>query len=163
MYQALSKEYIIAEGCLDIDNFETVVDRYFGVLLTGTAEAMEAFLSQALQVNHEAAYADFYYPVLKAEEQQRFIGMLTETQKEMADQFRADGQNVYFRLDQKNLPFLAAVTARELLFSTFYFAREKAVVWGNYELKYPLFCEEEETLKRYIQLAEQNGLTKEWL
>lgn len=37
------------------------------------------------------------------------------------------------------LTLLADLSARELLFSTFYFTRPRCTVWGNYGLKYPVF------------------------
>jgi len=161
MYQALSKEFILAGGCMDIESFDAAAARYPFKVLSGTAEAMEQFLAMAVKDNEGHAYADFYYPVLKAEEQKRFMKALDERQREMAENFAVDRQNVYYRLDEKNLPFLSSITARELLFSSFYFVRYKAVVWGNYNMKYPLFCESEEVLEYYIVMAGQNGLKAE--
>jgi len=161
MYQALSKKFILAAGCMDIENFDAAAARYPFKVLSGTAEAMEQFLSMAVKENGSDAYADFYYPVLKAEEQKRFMNALDERQRKLAERFAAHGQNVYYRLDEENLPFLARVTTRELLFSSFYFARYKAVVWGNYNMKYPLFCESEKVLEHYIILAGLNGLEAE--
>ena len=58
----------------------------------------------------------------------------------------------------ENLFFLAEITARNWLFSTFYFTKQKAGVWGNYGLEYPLFCEEGETLECYKNIAQECGL-----
>lgn len=158
MYHALSRGFISKQGCLEIESFEMAKERYAAVVLSGTKETMNQFLLEALVFNDAAAYVDFYFPILKAEEQHRFLNALNADQRSFVASFEADGQNVYYQLDKNNLPFLAEVTAAELLFSTFYFAKEKAVVWGNYELKYPLFCESSEVLVRYIKIAEQTNL-----
>jgi len=49
-------------------------------------------------------------------------------------------------------------TARNWLFSTFYFADKKAMLWGNYDLKFPIFCEDEANLQEYMELAKVYGL-----
>lgn len=163
MYRVLTREFLSEQGCLETESFEIAKERYAAVVLSGTKDAMNQFLLEALAHNEAAAYVDFYYPVLKAEEQQRFLDALKAEMRSFVTSFEADGQNVYYRLDKNNLPFLAEVTAAELLFSTFYFAKEKAVVWGNYGLKYPLFCESSEMLERYLKMAERNNLTTEYL
>jgi len=161
MYQVLTREFLSEQGCLEIKSFEMAKERYAAVILYGTKSAMKQFLLEALAHNENAAYVDFYYPVLKAEEQHRFLDALNAEEQSLVTSFEADGQNMYYQLDNNNLPFLAEVTATELLFSTFYFAKEKAVVWGNYGLKYPLFCESGEVLEQYIKMAERNNLLVE--
>ncbi|MGL6197719.1 MAG: hypothetical protein ACRC3H_02175 [Lachnospiraceae bacterium] len=163
MYQVLTREFLSEQGCLETESFEMAKERYAAVILHGTEEAMKQFLLEALAYNEDAAYVDFYYPVLKTEEQQRFLDVLNAEERKFVTSFEADGQNMYYQLDKNNLPFLAEVTAKELLFSTFYFAKEKTVVWGNYGLKYPLFCESSEVLERYKKMAERNNLTQERL
>ena len=73
-------------------------------------------------------------------------------------QFETETRQVYYPLVAENLVFLAEITARNWLFSTFYFTKQKAVVWGNYGLEYPLFCEEGETLEGYKNIAQECGL-----
>ena len=44
--------------------------------------------------------------------------------------------------------------AAEWLFSSFYAGNQKVLIWGNYGLNFPIFCEEEETLEFYLGLAQ---------
>lgn len=157
--KGLSREAFIEKGCLDIERFEKGIEQYPSLLISGADEVLYRFLEKCIELNDGQAYVDFYYPVLTKEEQLRFYNQLTPEEQAYLMHFEHQGQYIYYPLTEDNLGFLAGITARELLFSTFYFAGYKAAVWGNYGLRYPMFCFDNETRDKYQELAVQCGLT----
>lgn len=70
----------------------------------------------------------------------------------------AGSRQVYYRADREIMEFLLEITVTGWLFSTFYFAHKKAIIWGNYNMEFPVFCENRETLACYTGLAKECGL-----
>ncbi len=159
MYQAMSGDELRQKGVLLIENVRDGFQKHEACLLKGKEHAMERFLEKCLAVSGEASYVDFYYHLLSAEEKIRFEAEAGQEGKRLLPLFERAAENkVYYPLDGGNLGFLAGITARALLFSTFYFTSPKALVWGNYNLEYPLFCEESRDLELYKNIAVQCGL-----
>lgn len=158
MFQSMSKEGLASKGAILIGNVEEGLRQYQSVILKGGKQAMEAFLMRCLEENNDKAYADFYYAVLEKEQKEQFEAGLDEKEKSVFSEFETDRGWVYYPLQEENLGFLAGITARNWLFSTFYFTGHKAVVWGNYNLEYPLFCEDLQTLEFYKNIAAECGL-----
>ena len=70
-----------------------------------------------------------------------------------------DKETVYFSIENKNLlPFLTRLSTRELNFCTMYFTSVPITIWGNYNLNFPLFFENEEKLDYYNEIAKDCGL-----
>ena len=158
MFRSVSEGELAARGALLIENVQDGFLRFEAVTLRGDKLAMQCFLERCLVVNEGASFADFYYSVLAEEEQRGFVAGLSDAEKNVFLQFETETRQVYDPLVAENLVFLAEITARNWLFSTFYFTKQKAVVWGNYGLEYPLFCEEGETLESYKNIAQECGL-----
>ena len=70
---------------------------------------------------------------------------------------------IYYPLDNEICTFLLDITAREWLFSSFYFIKNRAVLWGNYQMAFPLFCENEDVREYYRDLACACGLQTEMM
>lgn len=158
MFRSMSAQEMTAKGALLIEDIQDGFSQYRSVILKGEKMAMQHFLKRCLAENEDASFVDFYYSVLALEEQRGFAAGLSESEKNVFLQFETDSRQVYYPLREDNLEFLAEITARNWLFSTFYFTKQRAVVWGNYHLEYPLFCEEEETLDFYKNIAGDCGL-----
>ena len=66
---------------------------------------------------------------------------------------------VYFKLIDKNLiPFFVRLNTKEVFFVTFYFNNRPITVWGNYNMKFPCFVNNDEDLEYYLQLASKLNL-----
>lgn len=158
MIEAVTKNELAEKGCMQIERVNDGFENYHSMIISGSSAGILDFLVRAMNANVSMSYADFYYFMLKPEEQQRFCNSLTADQLALLAAFRPAADAIYYQLTPETIAFFADITARELLFSTFYFNHKKAVVWGNYGLSYPVFCENAETLEEYKRLAASCGL-----
>lgn len=159
MILSMSKEELLEAGAIYVKKADQAFEMYeSAVVIAANKLYMQLFLERLLDENEGSSYADFYYPVLKPEEQDKFLGGLSEAEREVFDTFETDKGQIYYPADKAGTGFLLEVTARNWLFSTFYFTNKKITVWGNYNLEFPVFCEDRETLAYYMSLAEECGL-----
>lgn len=159
MVAGITKDELIHHGCFHISKITEGLERYPSEILEGSSEHIKRFIEKAMGENETAAYADFYYYTLNGEDRQRFTAGLNEAELCRLKDFVPSDSAIFYPLCKDNLDFFADITARELLFSSFYFGVKKAILWGNYQLKYPIFCQDQETLAYYLALAQQNNLT----
>ena len=67
--------------------------------------------------------------------------------------------NNYYKInDKKLIKLLTKLCTRELYFITFYFYKNPVTIWGNYNLKFPLFYEDNTNIKDYIDISKINNL-----
>ncbi len=67
--------------------------------------------------------------------------------------------NIYYKINNKNyIRLLTRLCTRELFFITFYFYKYPVTIWGNYNLKFPLFYEDNKYINEYIKIAQTNKL-----
>lgn len=158
MFQPIEKEKILAAGGMCFDTVQEGMERYVCALLSGSEEDLYAFLNVMMCENEGASFADFYYGELEPDGKERFLAGLSETEKTVLAGFALEKGKVYYPLTSENAGFLFGLTVRNWLFSTFYFTHKKAVLWGNYDKTFPLFCETEEQLEEYAAAAEDKGL-----
>lgn len=137
---------------------------YPNEILEKSAPEYLAFLRQLTASCESAglpAFADFYFARLLPEEQTAIMNQLSDSQRLRIRQLISEhapvnlltdssanpasdlvDDTIYFQFEGANDPdleLLADLTARELLFSTFYFTRPICTVWGNWGLRYPCF------------------------
>lgn len=159
MRRSMSKEEFLRTGAIFAEQIRDAFDTYeSAVLVTDNKSCMIDFLECVLRENEEHAYADYYYPALDAEQQSAFLSGLSEEERMEAAQFEMKPGQVFYPVDAKGIAFLLEITARNWLFSTFYFTNKKLTIWGNYDLEFPIFCEDTFTLEHYILLAKKCGL-----
>lgn len=159
MTSSMCKDEFLETGAMYAKTLTEAMERYEYAVLSGREkEYMRLFLEKVMEKNKDASYADFYFSMLKPEEQKRVQEELSETELIEFFKFDVSKQQIFYKICQDSATFLFEVTARNSLFSTFYFANKKAMIWGNYDLKFPLFCEEKEVLKEYLLLADDCGL-----
>lgn len=160
MIYSISKEKMIEQGCLLAEDLKDAFSRYEAVMIRAhRTEQMWEFLKRIYKQSPECAYADFFYPVLEKAQQKRFVEGLLEEERRILAEFESVRGEIYFPVRREDvLEFLYRITAENWLFSTFYFTNKKAIVWGNYDLSFPLFCESKEDLDYYIKLGKQYGL-----
>lgn len=155
----LSKEEFQKTGAIYSDKLKDAMAAYeSAVFATADPQYMKRFLKRVLDENVESAYADFYYPVLEPEQKNAFADGLSDKEKELLASFEVKSSHIFYSLDEESMEFLFGITARNWLFSTFYYTNKKLTVWGNYNLQFPVFCEDQQTLEYYIALARECGL-----
>ena len=135
MVHSISKEELLEAGCLHAGKLDEAFALYRSAFISANNESdMLVFIRRLYSVNEGAVFADFYYPVLDAQSQERFRACLNGPQLKMAEAFQASDGQVYYPLE------------------------EEAMLWGNYDLKFPIFCEDEANLQEYMELAKVYGL-----
>lgn len=155
----ISKEEFERTGAIYTETLKEAAETYESVVFTAADEQhMKRFLKRVLVENNNFAYADFYYPVLEAEQKKAFAAGLSDKEKELLASFEMKAGHIFYGLDEESQDFLFGITARNWLFSTFYYTNKKLTVWGNYNLQFPVFCEDPKTLEYYAALARECGL-----
>lgn len=158
MRKAISKEEFLHTGAVYADTLQKAFDQYRHAMLhAADKDDMKEFVIQ-LARESSAVYGDFYYSRLSVEEKAVFTGGLTETEKVMLQTFETDNDQVFYLLDEEAMDFLFEVTARNWLFTTFYFIGKDVMVWGNYNLEFPIFCKTQIVLDSHLTLAKKCGL-----
>ena len=87
---------------------------------------------------------------------------LTEEEKDILKTIKNDfnDKDIYFKIENKNiLNVFIKLSLRGILFSTFYFVDDEITIWSNYDYKFVVFFNKEETLKKYKLLVERYKLT----
>lgn len=68
-------------------------------------------------------------------------------------------ESIYFEIkSEKYLTLLTKLNTKELFFITFYFYKSNITIWGNYNMKFPLFCKDSEIMKKYLNIAQNKNL-----
>lgn len=156
--KGISDQEFLQKNLLHISNVEEGFQKYEYAILNGTEENYREFIECALSMNgEENSYFDCYYGRLKEESKEKFRKGLTPAEREELAELERT-QEIYYPLTKEHLPTLSRVTARELLFSTFYFGKYLCTLWGNYGLRYPIFFKDQKTRKIYENAARACGL-----
>ena len=67
--------------------------------------------------------------------------------------------DTYYKVNNKiYIKLLTKLCTRELFFITFYFYKYPTTIWGNYNLRFPLFYNDIENISKYIKIAQINKL-----
>ncbi|MDK0564553.1 hypothetical protein P5E48_03730 [Clostridium perfringens] len=118
------------------------------------------FFNEALELNKGKVIIDLYIKDLENESLARLLEGLDERDKNiLIDINKQEIKSVYFELDNKDLmSFITRLNTRELFFCTIYFMKKPMTIWGNYNLSFPMFFEENNMLEIYIDLAKKHNL-----
>lgn len=156
----MKKREFLEQRPLYADTVQEAFETYCCCILSGTETQMCGFIAACYEVQPEYAYADFYYANLAEEQKADFKAGLEPEDRELIRRYEREAGEIYFKLDESLMEFLSKITVREWLFSTFYFNRqgEKAMLWGNYGVRFPIFCENEKILSIYKERARGCGL-----
>ena len=67
--------------------------------------------------------------------------------------------DIFYKVNSKKyIKLLTKLCTRELYFITFYFYKDPVTIWGNYNLKFPLFYNEKTNLDCYIKISKINKI-----
>ena len=119
------------------------------------------FFNEALELNKGKVIIDLYIKNLEDESLARLLEGLDERDKNiLIDNInKQEIKSVYFELHNKDLmSFITRLNTRELFFCTIYFMEKPMTIWGNYNLSFPMFFEENNMLEIYRDLAKKHNL-----
>jgi len=154
----VTAEILREQGAILLEHVGDGFEKCAFFMIQGDAGKLQSFLEACLRENLEEGYADFYYSRLTEEQKADFRAGLREEELQVLDRFVQQEDRIYYPLTEESLAFLADITARGWLFSTFYFTKQPCTVWGNYDGNYPVFCHTPEEVQFYRKLAETCGL-----
>lgn len=164
MLEPFSEEELLKRGAIYFEDIETGFAQYRSLIVSGWEDQILLFLKKVLEMNGEdCSYMDFYFHVLLKRNQKKLLEQLSQEEQEAIRSLNTESMYIYFPLNAEVLPVIAKITAKEWLFSNFYFTKYKCTIWGNYGFKYPIFFEEEEIGLKYERLARECGLRVEYL
>ncbi|MBE6050504.1 MAG: hypothetical protein E7214_07585 [Clostridium sp.] len=117
-------------------------------------EIITKFILKVFKINNNLCYIDFYISKLQKEDINNLIKLTPNEDKDILIQninLKHDG--IYYKVDNKELiPFLVRLSTREIFFITFYFNKIPITIWGNYNMEFPCFFENENDMKFYKDL-----------
>lgn len=103
----------------------------------------------------KALIIDFYKKNLSKESIEFIKENIEEEEHILLDEILNIGNEdtIYFEINnEKYLSLLTKLNTRELFFTTFYFYQSNITIWGNYNMKFPLFYENEDDIKPYLDI-----------
>lgn len=140
----LSLENLKKKDVIYIDNIQEGFNKYPNLMLEGTEEYVNnAIRKLATENGYENSYADFYYGRLDEEEKNIVKAALNEKEIMIIESLELSSEDIFVRLNSELLEILLKLTANEILFSSFYFTKYPCLVWGNYDMKYPVFFKDD--------------------
>lgn len=122
------------------------------------------FIDRVFQLNgKEYSYVDFYLSKLEEKAKEKLVTSLDEEDKYILKRHinEIEDETIYFRLQRKFIPFITKLCTREILFSTFYFTKFPCTIWGNYNMKFPIFFDNEDNVDKYKKVSKECGLILE--
>lgn len=130
---------MIQKGAIWFERIEEGLDNYPYYFIEGTEEELlQKIKDLVIKNSYENSFVDFYYGRLSLEEKEIVQKALTKDEIDYIYTLNLD-DNIYFPLDDRLLTITVKLSAREILFSTFYFCKIPCTVWGNYNNKFPVF------------------------
>ena len=123
-------------------------------------EKIITFIEKIFEENIDDTYIDFYINRISSEDKSNLMNLISDNDKNTLREFmNITHDGVYFKLIDKNLiPFFVRLNTKEVFFVTFYFNNRPITVWGNYNMKFPCFDNNDEDLEYYLQLASKLNL-----
>jgi len=122
------------------------------------------FIDRVFQLNgQENSYIDFYLSKLDKKAKENLFTSLNEDDKAILKRHinEIEDETIYFRLQRELIPFITRLCIREILFSTFYFTKFPCTIWGNYNMRFPIFFDNVDNVNKYNEVLENCGLNLE--
>jgi hypothetical protein len=114
------------------------------------------FIETIFEENNNEGFVDFYINRLSSEDKEKLISLISEEDREVLKSHLnlKPSNSVFYKLTNKALiPFLVRLNTRELFFVTFYFTNKPITIWGNYNMKFPCFFDNQEDFDFYYSLS----------
>lgn len=119
------------------------------------------FIEKALYLNgNDNSYVDFYLSKLDEEAKNNIFKLLDEADKTILKKYiyYIGEETIYFQLQKEAIPFITRLCTREILFSTFYFTKFPCTIWGNYNMRFPIFFDNKDNVDKYKKVSKECGL-----
>lgn len=140
MKKSIDQSELLKRGAIYFERIEEGFETYEVDYMEGTEEELYQALLSLYHINGESdSFVDFYFFRLSEPEKVAVLESLTVEEKNYLLALEDSNDSVFYPLDDMLLAITAKLSARELLFSTFYFSKEPVTVWGNYQHRYPVF------------------------
>lgn len=137
---------------IHLDNILDGFNNYPNITVEGTEEDVNNAVRQLAQANgFENSYGDFYYGRIDEEAKNKVKASLKEEEIALIESLELGREDIFLRLTPELLEILLNLTAKEVLFSTFYFTKYPCLVWGNYGRKYPVFFKDDSVMKKVLE------------
>lgn len=121
----------------------------------------EVYKLNTIEGIKNSCYIDFYLKDLNEEEYNTLLEGLDISDRESLDYVRNSCtiNTEYFEVnDISIISTLTKMCTRELFFITFYFTKLPVTIWGNYNLSFPMFYEDEDIIGAYRDIIEKYEL-----
>ncbi|QSX06492.1 hypothetical protein JYG23_03265 [Sedimentibacter sp. zth1] len=86
-------------------------------------------------------YIDLYLNKIDKKNEDKFLLLLSNEDKKIYGKIKTQYSldTVYYKIDKSIIPFITRLSTREVLFCTIYATKESCTIWGNYDMKFPVF------------------------
>ena len=140
MKKSIDKSELLKRGAIYFERIEEGFENYEVDYMEGTEEELYQALLSLFHKNGESdSFVDFYFFRLSDSEKVTVLDSLTIEERNYLSNLENNKISVFYPLDETLLGITAKLSAREILFSTFYFTKDPQTIWGNYQHKYPIF------------------------
>lgn len=114
-------------------------------------------------LNNQNLIVDFYISNLSNEEYKTLYNSLDEKDKYTLELIKNKNfSSSYFVVnDESIIDFLVRLCTKEMFFVTFYFTSYPLTIWGNYNLKFPMFYKKEESIHYLEEILNKINLNLE--
>lgn len=144
----INLEELKKKNIIYLDKVQDGFNKYPNIILEGTEDEVNKGIRDIVKANGlENSYADFYYGRLDEEAKNNVKAALDEKEIALIESLKLSENEIFIRLNSELLEILLKLTANEVLFSSFYFAKYPCIVWGNYDKKYPVFFKNDSVMK----------------
>jgi hypothetical protein len=148
----INLEELKKQNSIYLDNIMDGFNKYPNTTIEGTEEVVNNAIRKLVQANgFENSYGDFYYGRIDEEAKNKVKASLKEEEIALIQSLELVREDIFLRLTPELLEILLKLTAKEVLFSTFYFTKYPCLIWGNYGRKYPVFFKDESVMKIVLE------------
>ncbi|MBC8060265.1 MAG: hypothetical protein H7Y18_06325 [Clostridiaceae bacterium] len=166
LLQPISEEKFKEKVTIRFNNINEGLSRFENFMLESkNKENSEAkfivFMEKLFELNgEENSYVDFYFSRLEENDKKNLFESLNDEDKEVIKRHCSEikDETIFFRLSKEAIPFITRLSTREVFFSTFYFTKLPCTIWGNYNLKFPIFFNHKDMMEKYKEIAGQCGI-----
>lgn len=121
-----------------------------------------SFIQDAYKINdNKGLIIDFYINNLDEIAMKNILEILDEDERAVFLKITQEmtGDTNYFKVEnEETLKMIVKLNTREMFFSTFYFLDKEFTVWGNYNMEFPVFYNDNQIIEEYRKIASENNL-----
>ena len=118
------------------------------------------FLSKIFETNNNEMYIDLFFNQLSETEKNNVINLCpVEYKKTIINIININHNEPYYKVcDKKIIPLLVSLNTHEIFFTTFFCVKIPITIWGNYNMNFPCFFNNIDSLNFYKKIASNYNL-----